>query len=113
MNLLRPHSGAPAPFQDRTSHYNNSQLHGLMSAGLGGQTQKNSTQNIHSLLKIDENHHSHPLSQEKVKPRPQMAALKSYMCCKDGEMLMSSDDTANCSSCGLFYIFNVSIAFNF
>jgi hypothetical protein len=28
-------------------------------------------------------------------------------------MLMSSDDTANCSSCGLFYIFNVSIAFNF
>jgi len=38
MNLLRPHSGAPAPLHDRTSHYNNSQLHGLMSAALGGQT---------------------------------------------------------------------------
>ena len=62
MNLLRPHSGAPAPLQDRTSFYNNSQLQGMLAAGMGGQTQKNSTQNIHSLLKIDEHHPAHPMS---------------------------------------------------
>jgi hypothetical protein len=57
---------------------------------------------------MEETHTSHPLSQEKVKPRPQTSAIKSFKCCKEGEMLLSSDETANCSSCGLFFIFNVS-----
>jgi hypothetical protein len=43
MNMLRPHSGAPAPLQDRTSFYNNVQVGQVGILGGGGQTQKNST----------------------------------------------------------------------
>jgi hypothetical protein len=43
MNLLRPHSGAPAPLQDRTSFYTNVQVGQAGMLGGGGQTQKNST----------------------------------------------------------------------
>ena len=43
MNLLRPHSGAPAPLQDRISFYTNVQVGQVGMLGGGGQTQKNST----------------------------------------------------------------------
>lgn len=43
MNMLRPHSGAPAPLQDRSSFYNNVQVGQAGMQGGGGQTQKNST----------------------------------------------------------------------
>lgn len=34
--------------------------------------------------------------------------IKVFKCCKDGEMLKSSEETANCSFCGQFFIFKVS-----
>ena len=68
----------PQDLQDKTSYYNNQQS-------------KHSTQNIHSLLKIDEAAHS----VERLASAP-----KTQHCCKDGHMLKSSEETGNCSFCG-------------
>lgn len=57
------------------------------------QQHKHSTQN---LMLAD--------SQEKRRQR-------SQLCCREGQLLSSSEETANCSACGQFFIMTVSADF--
>ena len=82
------------------------------------QQQKHSTQNIHSIVDLHnttmQTATSHLqraqdflMSQEKQKPKQRVAPQQLFKCCKEGEMLKSSEETANCSLCGQFFIFTV------
>ena len=115
MTWLRSNQTANAqhpPLQDKTNQFTNSQ------SVTAHQTQKNSTQNIHSILKIEDSgsaiqsHEKKALGgarhQSAGQQLPPSHFMAKFQCCKGGQMLMSSQETANCSLCGLFYIFNVS-----
>jgi hypothetical protein len=106
---IRP--GSAAPLTGATSKY---QSHYNIKTA----ENKNSTQNIFSCkyLKVEKPQNvsqppvTLPLSHERSARNllTTQTIVRPTTCCKDGEMLKSSEETANCSQCGQFLIVNVS-----